>query len=46
MYARALRIGQLATWPQLSIIANHLKIEMTLDRIVHRLRGVEKWQLG
>ena len=41
-----MRIGQLATWPKLSIVANHLKIELALDRIVHRLRGCEKWQLG
>lgn len=45
-FQRAVRIGQLATWPKMSLITNHLKIELALDGIVFRLRGCEKWQLN
>lgn len=31
-------LGEKATWPRLSMIKNHLKIELTLDEIVYRIR--------
>eukprot|EP00045_Choanoeca_perplexa_P007039 m.61834 g.61834 ORF g.61834 m.61834 type:complete len:584 (+) comp13903_c0_seq10:1305-3056(+) len=44
-FKRAVRVGELATWPKLSQIENHLKIELALDDIVHLLRGCERWSL-
>lgn len=44
-FKRAIKVGQLATWPQVSLIQNHCKIELALDDIVHRLRGCERWSL-
>jgi hypothetical protein len=44
-YERATRLGQLATWPKISIILNQCKIELALDDIVQNLRGLERWQL-
>eukprot|EP00730_Choanoeca_flexa_P017154 TRINITY_DN8220_c0_g1_i1.p1 TRINITY_DN8220_c0_g1~~TRINITY_DN8220_c0_g1_i1.p1 ORF type:complete len:577 (+),score=100.56 TRINITY_DN8220_c0_g1_i1:2-1732(+) len=44
-FVRAVRVGQLATWPKLAQIENHLKIELALDEIVHQLRGCERWSL-
>ncbi|EGD78367.1 hypothetical protein PTSG_09434 [Salpingoeca rosetta] len=34
-------VGQLATWPKLSILQSHCQIEMALDNAVHRLGGGE-----
>ncbi|KAJ3327300.1 hypothetical protein HDU76_012033 [Blyttiomyces sp. JEL0837] len=31
-------IGERATWPQVSIIKNHLEIELAIDEILYRLR--------
>eukprot|EP01137_Pigoraptor_chileana_P007253 Opistho-2@52583 len=35
---RGIEVGQLATWEKVSVIRNHLAIELTLDRILARLR--------
>ncbi|EDQ91814.1 uncharacterized protein MONBRDRAFT_31257 [Monosiga brevicollis MX1] len=44
-FQHALKVGQLATWPKMSLIENHCVIELALDDIVHRLRGCEQWTL-
>jgi TAG lipase/steryl ester hydrolase/phospholipase A2/LPA acyltransferase len=44
-FGRAIQVGQRATWPKLSLIMDHCKIELALDDIVHRLRGCERWSL-
>ncbi|CAO3645961.1 unnamed protein product [Mucor hiemalis] len=33
-----MRRGQQATWPKMSIIKNHLQIELSIDQILYRLR--------
>ncbi|KAI9365660.1 acyl transferase/acyl hydrolase/lysophospholipase [Pilaira anomala] len=33
-----LRRGEQATWPKMSIIKNHLQIELSIDQILYRLR--------
>ncbi|KAI8079954.1 acyl transferase/acyl hydrolase/lysophospholipase [Halteromyces radiatus] len=36
--AHAIAQGDRATWPKMSIIKNHLQIELTIDTILYRLR--------
>ncbi|KAG0171264.1 hypothetical protein DFQ28_002503 [Apophysomyces sp. BC1034] len=36
--ADAIDRGERATWPKMSIIKNHLQIELTIDAIIYRLR--------
>ncbi|KAI8364743.1 acyl transferase/acyl hydrolase/lysophospholipase [Radiomyces spectabilis] len=36
--AEAIVCGERATWPKMSIIKNHLQIELTIDAILYRLR--------
>lgn len=35
--------GEQATWPKLSEMEIHCKVELALDTIVQRLRGTERW---
>jgi TAG lipase / steryl ester hydrolase / phospholipase A2 / LPA acyltransferase len=42
---RALSVGQYAAWPKIGAIETVCKIELALERIVRRLRGLERWTL-
>jgi hypothetical protein len=44
--ARAVLGGERAAWARLPIIKSHCRIEITLEKIVERLRGVELWTLN
>ena len=43
IFQRAVKTGQLATWPKIGIVKNHCQIEIALEQIVGRLRGLERW---
>lgn len=45
-FKRAIHVGQQATWPKVSQIEIHCKIELALDAIVQELRGCELWSLN
>lgn len=42
---RALQVGQAATWPRIGAIQTRCKIELTVEKIVQQLRGLERWTL-
>lgn len=44
-YARAIQPGQIAVYKKIHLIRNHLKIELVLDEIVRKLRGVELFSM-
>eukprot|EP00038_Savillea_parva_P030498 m.78131 g.78131 ORF g.78131 m.78131 type:complete len:622 (+) comp9198_c0_seq1:346-2211(+) len=45
IYRRAVLGGERAAWARLPIIKSHCQIEVTLERIVEKLRGLEQWTM-